>query len=255
MLRFFMSAKILAAITLLFFFAPVVHADIYKYTDENGVICFTDAPLGRKTEKVMQEKKSAPHTDSRTSRRTSPKRLRTSVSAEPVDYTPYVREAASKYEVEPELIRAVIRAESNGDHRAVSPKGAMGLMQLMPQTASDMNVSNPFNPEENIEGGTRYLRYLLEKFNGDITLALAAYNAGPKTVEKYGDIPPISETIQYVKKVYAFYRGSRTVATQGGSEPAAKNVSVPAVVYKIVLADGTVLFTNSSLAKTGKVRF
>jgi soluble lytic murein transglycosylase-like protein len=255
MLRFFMLAKMVAAMTLLFFFVPAVQAQIYRYTDENGVICFTDAPFGRKTERVAQEKKGSLRVSNRTLARTSSKRLRTSASPGPADYTAYVREAASKYDIEPELIRAVIRAESNGNHRAVSRKGAMGLMQLMPQTANDMNVSNPFNPEENIEGGTRYLRYLLEKFNGDITLALAAYNAGPKTVEKYGDIPPISETIQYVKKVFAFYKGRRTVAMQSGSEPAAKNVSVPAVVYKIVLADGTVLFTNSSLAKTGNVRF
>jgi soluble lytic murein transglycosylase-like protein len=255
MLRFFMLAKIVAAMTLLLFLSPAVHADIYKYTDENGVICFTDAPFGKKTEKVLKERTSDLRTESRSLPRTSPKRLPASASAGPVDYTAYVHEAASKYEIEPELIRAVIKAESNGDHRAVSRKGAMGLMQLMPQTANDMNVSNPFNPEENIEGGTRYLRYLLEKFNGDITLALAAYNAGPQTVEKYGNVPPISETIQYVKKVFAFYRGRRNVAIQGGLEPSTKNFKVPTVVYKIVLEDGTMLFTNSSLAKTGKVRF
>jgi soluble lytic murein transglycosylase-like protein len=239
----------------LFFFAPVVHADIYKYVDENGVVCYTNAPLDKKTETVVQEKRSAPRIDNRRAGRASARRLRSLSSADPADYTAYVREAASKYEIEPDLIRAVIRAESNGDHRAVSRKGAMGLMQLMPQTASDMNVSNPFNPEENIEGGTRYLRYLLEKFNGDITLALAAYNAGPKTVEKYGNVPPISETIQYVRKVYAYYRGKRYIPMQGDSGQAAKNMNTPAVVYKIVLADGTVLFTNSALAKTGKVRF
>jgi soluble lytic murein transglycosylase-like protein len=254
MLTFFMRAKTVAAMTLLLFLSPAVHADIYKYTDENGVICFTDAPFGKKTEKVAKEKTSDLSIDNRVSR-TSAKRLRASTSAGLVDYAAYVRQAASKYEIEPELIRAVIKAESNGDHRAVSPKGAMGLMQLMPQTANDMNVSNPFNPEENIEGGTRYLRYLLEKFNGDITLALAAYNAGPQTVEKYGNVPPISETVQYVKKVFAFYRGRHNVTIKGEREQAAKNFKVPAVVYKIVLEDGTVLFTNSSLAETGKVRF
>ncbi len=255
MLRFLMLAKMVAAIALLVYFSPAVHADIYKYTDEHGVICFTDAPFGRKTEKVVKEKKSSRATPIRAAARAYSRSKPSSTSAEVVDYSDYVREAAAKYAVEPELIRAVIKTESNGDHRAVSRKGAMGLMQLMPQTANDMNVSNPFNPEENIEGGTRYLRYLLEKFNGDITLALAAYNAGPGTVEKYGKIPPISETIRYVKKVFALYRGKRTIPVQGGSEPATKNFNVPAVVYKIVLEDGTVLFTNSSLAKTGKVRF
>jgi soluble lytic murein transglycosylase-like protein len=255
MLTFFMLAKIVAAMILLLFLSPAVHADIYKYTDENGVICFTDAPFGKKTERVAKEKRSDLSIESRALQQTTTKRPPASSSAGTADYTAYVREAASKYEIEPELIRAVIRAESNGNHRAVSRKGAMGLMQLMPQTANDMNVSNPFNPEENIEGGTRYLRYLIEKFNGDITLALAAYNAGPQTVEKYGNVPPISETVQYVKKVFAFYRGRRNVTIQGGREPATKNFNVPTVVYKIVLEDGTVLFTNSSLAKTGKVRF
>jgi soluble lytic murein transglycosylase-like protein len=255
MLRFFMHVKIVAAMTLLLFLSPAVRADIYKYTDEDGVVCFTDAPFGKKTEKVAKEKTSDLLIENRAVTRTSANRRTASAFAAPVDYAPYVREAASKYEVEPELIRAVIKAESNGNHRAVSPKGAMGLMQLMPQTANDMNVSNPFNPEENIEGGTRYLRYLLEKFNGDITLALAAYNAGPQTVEKYGNVPPISETIQYVKKVFAFYKGRHNATLRDGREPATKNFKVPTVVYKIVLEDGTVLFTNSSLARTGKVRF
>ncbi len=250
-----MVAKIVAVISLLVFFSPAVHADIYKYVDEHGVICFTDAPFGRKTEKVSEEKKSGQRFDSRAPAHTYAKKMQVSVSAGSADYSAYVREAAAKYEIEPELIRAVIKTESNGDHRAVSRKGAMGLMQLMPQTASDMNVSNPFSPEENIEGGTRYLRYLLEKFNGDITLAVAAYNAGPKTVEKYGNVPPISETIQYVKRVFALYRGKRSIPLQGTPEPAAKNFKVPTVVYKIVLEDGTVLFTNSALAKTGRVRF
>ena len=131
------------------------------------------------------------------------------------DYSSYVQKSARKYEIEPELIHAVIRTESNGNHRAVSKKGAMGLMQLMPSTASDMNVGNPFNPEENIDGGTRYLRYLIEKFNGNLTLALAAYNSGPKTVERYGNVPPISETRQYVNRVLALYNGKRQYALSG----------------------------------------
>lgn len=249
-----MLVKSAAIVTLLFLACTTVYADIYKYTDENGVICYTNAPLGKKPDKVLKEKKADMRTQNQ-ARVRSHAVNKTAAAPVPADYNAYVHKAASKYEVEPELIRAVIKTESNGNHRAVSKKGAIGLMQLMPSTAADMNVSNPFNPEENIEGGTRYLRYLLEKFNGDTTLALAAYNAGPKTVERYGNIPPIAETVQYVKKVFSLYKGKQSYQFSDSQEPVRKDYQIPTVVYKIVLDDGTVLFTNSSLARTGKVRF
>lgn len=228
-----MTQRIFLVSLILLVLVSAASSDIYKYTDENGVICYTDAPFGKKTEKILKEQKINPLP-----------------VAPDKNYSGHIKRASLKYQLEPELIHAVIKTESNGNHRAVSKKGAMGLMQLMPSTASDMSVSNPFNPEENIEGGTRYLRYLLEKFNGNLTLALAAYNAGPKRVETYGAIPPIAETQEYVRKVYSLYQGRRSYGVAGSLVP-----EKPAQIYKVVLEDGTILFTNSTFVKQGSSRF
>jgi soluble lytic murein transglycosylase-like protein len=123
----------------------------------------------------------------------------------PKSYRHIIFTKSKEYEIEPSLVYAVIKVESNWDTKALSRSGAKGLMQLMPSTAKEMNVKNPFDPEENIEGGIRYLKYLLDKFNGDITLALAAYNAGPNKVRKFRGVPPIKETKRYVKRVLSFY--------------------------------------------------
>lgn len=124
----------------------------------------------------------------------------------PTTYDSHIHRSAKRHRISPALIKAIIRAESGFDRYAVSKRGARGLMQLMPATARDMSVADPFDPRQNIEGGTRYLRYLLDTFNGNITLALAAYNAGPETVKRVRKIPRIPETIQYVKKVLVFYQ-------------------------------------------------
>lgn len=113
---------------------------------------------------------------------------------------------SERYGVDPNLVKAVIKVESNFNPRAVSPKNAIGIMQLIPATANDYGVDDPFDPHENIDGGVRYLRDLIEVFNGDLELVLSAYNAGVSTVIKYGySIPPYSETKEYVKKVLAYY--------------------------------------------------
>jgi soluble lytic murein transglycosylase-like protein len=226
-----------AGIYAFFLVCSAASADIYKYVDDDGITCYTDAPSDQKPEQVIREKRQ--------------KSLEKTSTVSGRDYSAYVHKAAAKYDLEPELIKAVIKTESNGNHRAVSRKGAMGLMQLMPSTANDLNVSNPFNPEENIEGGAKYLKQLIERFDGNLTLALAAYNSGPKTVERYGAVPPIQETRQYVQKVYTHYNGRKnyTFSDMSGSSPKSQSP-----IYKIVLDDGTILFTNATLEKNSKTR-
>ena len=120
-----------------------------------------------------------------------------------------IEPAAAKYELDPNLVAAVIWAESSGDPKAVSTKGAQGLMQLMPKTARDMGVSDVLDPSQNVDGGSRYLREMLDRHDGDLSRALAAYNAGPEAVRKYGGIPPFRETQNYVGKVMRAYERAR----------------------------------------------
>jgi soluble lytic murein transglycosylase-like protein len=117
----------------------------------------------------------------------------------------FIAPAASKYEVAPELVAAVIWAESSGDPNARSRRGARGLMQLMPNTAKELGVTTILDPRENVEGGTRYLRQMLDAHEGDVSLALAAYNAGPDAVRRYRGIPPYRETREYVGRVIRVY--------------------------------------------------
>ena len=121
------------------------------------------------------------------------------------NYDTIIHKAAKQFSVETNLIKAVIMAESSFDPKAVSESGAQGLMQLMPTTAADMSVDNPFDPEENIFGGTRYLGLLLKKFKQDKRLAIAAYNVGPKVVANHNSVPPIPKTRRFVEKVMKYY--------------------------------------------------
>lgn len=231
---------IIRAILIVTVSAIAVEADIYRYVDDDGVAYYTDVPLNRKAERIIR---TGPAETQKDTQSTSLNRVETGTGG---DFHSIVMDKANKYEIEPSLVHAVIKAESNGNPSAVSKKGAMGLMQLMPTTASELDVRNAFDPEENIDGGTKYLKYLIEKFRGDLTLALAAYNAGPKLVEKTGSIPQISETKQYVKKVLSIYTGKTFHPV---SSPGPSPVSKPERIYKIVTEDGTLLFTNFPLYK------
>lgn len=172
--------------------------DIYKYEDEEGVLHFTDAPTDRRFRIFMRDIKKE-------------KKLRTlfklaGYAKNPQEYEPIINSCALQYGVDKSLIKAVIHAESGYNPNAVSSKGARGLMQLMPKTAQGLKVANTFDPEENIRGGVRYLRFLLDTCKGDVSLALAAYNAGLSKVAQYGGIPPYGETQNYVSRVLSYQR-------------------------------------------------
>jgi soluble lytic murein transglycosylase-like protein len=123
-------------------------------------------------------------------------------------YNHLIQDSAQRHGVDPNLIKAIVKVESGGNPQATSPKGAMGLMQLMPGTAAKLGVKNPYDPAQNIEGGTRYFRSLLNRFNGNVAMALASYNAGPERVAQHGGVPPIQETQQYVRDVLMEWRGA-----------------------------------------------
>jgi soluble lytic murein transglycosylase-like protein len=151
-----------------------------------------------------------------------------------------VKRTATRLQVDPQLVHAIIKVESEYNPNAVSNKGAMGLMQLVPATARRFGVENPFDPRENIEGGVSYLKYLLDHFAGDLKLSLAAYNAGEHSVELYGGIPAFQETRQYVRKVTRLYQDGE--ATGWPSLTSKKSAKAPIIRY--VDANGVVHYTN-----------
>ena len=194
-----------------FLFCGVVLAGaIYSYVDKNGVYHFTNAPTDSRFSRVeINEKSAVLRGRGRRSLRRSRGLSGRDVQARVNLFHREITRAAGFFGLDPALIKAIIRAESGGDPDAVSSKGALGLMQLMPETARELMVYNPFDPAENIWGGSKYLSWLMENFDGDIIAALAAYNSGPGTVERYGGIPPYPETIQYIKRVLRFWKQAK----------------------------------------------
>jgi len=170
-------------------------ADIFRYVDEDGVVHFSNTQPDGNFELYLREGPKAPPA------------IPLAGGAPGDDWMAnYADRYARVHNLSPALVRAIIKAESNGQRKAVSRKGAMGVMQLMPFTSKRLNVSDPFDPIENIEGGVKYIKELLATFEGDLANTIAAYNAGPAAVKKYGGIPPYQETRQYVRRVMDLYR-------------------------------------------------
>ena len=188
--------------------AGIAHADIYRYVDADGTVHFTNVPQDSRFKVYLKEKKTPdPVTDTLSSE------IRHYDEKERARYAKPIREAARATRLEPALIHAVISAESGYNPFARSPKGAAGLMQLMPETAKRYGVTNRLDPAQNISGGARYLRDLIRMFNNDIQLAVAAYNAGENAVVRAGNrIPPYQETMTYVPRVMTYYKKYRTTS-------------------------------------------
>lgn len=176
-------------------FARPVFADIYMYIDENGVMHFTNAPTSSNYQPYLLDRII-----------NRPRRPKIDTSR----FDAYINEAAAFHGLDFCLIKAVIHAESAFDHRAVSKKGAMGLMQIMPMNLNAFHVYDPFDPRQNIMGGAHYLKRLMERFDDELILALAAYNAGPRMVETYQGIPPFPETQTYIKRVIRYMQQYQT---------------------------------------------
>jgi soluble lytic murein transglycosylase-like protein len=211
-------------------------AQMSYYMDEHGNLVYTndDAPKAPKT----PAPKSAATSDSNRTN-SDPHATNSATAANPLGADvlhQLVQETAHKHNVDPALVSAVISTESNWNTSAISSKGALGLMQLVPQTAQRFGVYNPFDPTQNVEAGVTYLSNLLNRYNGDLPKALAAYNAGPRAVDRWGGVPDFRETREYVRKVTSSYfqPGSEHQPRRAASRP----------IYRTTTDDGRVIFTN-----------
>lgn len=227
--------RTIPALISLFLSLPLAAAaDIYQYVDGNGVLHFSNTGTVKKAKVFAREslrtapKEPAAEEEARPAGKTTP-----SLSIIHSSYSDIIHDACDKHGVDPALVHAIVKVESDFNVYAVSRTGAMGLMQLMPQTAVEMNVRNSFNPTENIYGGVKYLRYLLDRYEGNLKLALAAYNSGETSVKRWGTIPPFRETQQYVRKVLQIYNGT-------ADKPRPRYT-----IYMGYSNDGTILLTDN----------
>ena len=179
------SMGIFIAVLFISAAAPPVQADIYMFIDSQGVLHFTNAPTSSQYRLYIKERPKPAEVTKK--------------------YDGIIQEASNTFGLSFSLLKAMIRVESNFDSKAISKKGALGLMQIMPQNLRAFNIRDPYDPKDNIMGGARYFKSLMERFEGKLPLALAAYNAGPTIVDKHRNIPPIKETKDYVKKVMKYF--------------------------------------------------
>lgn len=196
-------------------------AELFHYTDPDGTVHFSNVPVDHRY-RPFALPSDTPFSQ-----------LRTMAPEERARLYRLIDTAARTYRMDPALIRAVVKAESDYNPKAISSAGALGLMQLMPATARDLDVKNPFDPEQNVRGGVQYLRYLLDRFEGSVPLAVAAYHAGEQTVDRHGGIPPIAATQDYVKRVMTFHKRYLTTTP-----------TVDRTIYKVRSGD-SVLYTTT----------
>jgi soluble lytic murein transglycosylase-like protein len=232
---------LLAALAVTALLAVPAGAQTYRFMEPDGTVHFTNTPTDPEYQWTSLIASEA-----------VPEALQGPLQGPLQNLAPYareIREAAERYQVEEGLIKAVIRVESGFNSRAVSPKGARGLMQLMPSTASMLGVRDSFDPRQNIDAGVRHLRGLIDRFNSDLKLALAAYNAGEQAVMNHRGIPPYRETRDYVTRILGFF--TPTPASAQPAPVSAQPAPVPAPApeppqqtYRTEAPDGTIIYTN-----------
>ena len=236
-----LSSSVVILFGILVMCTVPAHGQIVSYRDDSGKRVFINSEPAStiRPSRIPLLKTAANGTalsTAQTSFATSPEiSLAEQANREKIEQM--IREVSARYRVDPALVRAVMQTESNWNSSAVSRKGALGLMQLVPGTAQQLGVNNAFDPKQNLDGGVRYLHTLLERYNGDLDKALAAYNAGPGAVDRAGGIPRYRETRNYVQKVTDSY-------FRPGSDRLPRAFEGRRPIYRAVEADGRVVFTN-----------
>jgi soluble lytic murein transglycosylase-like protein len=238
-----LSSSVLILIGTLVLWAIPAHSQIVSYTDDGGKRVFINSSNPAYVSRPVKAALPKGFTPTGIAARTTQTSFAESSEMSAAERSnrdkieEMIREISARYRVDPALVRAVIQTESNWNSSAISRRGARGLMQLVPGTAQQLGVRNAFDPQQNLDGGVRYLHMLLERYNGDLDKALAAYNAGPGAVDRAGGIPRYRETREYVQKVTDSY-------FRPGSDRLPRAFEQRRSIYRAVEADGRVVFTN-----------